>query len=197
MRAYREWLPDTSYEAVSSIGGSFVSANIEDYYLTPYEMGYGSFIKFDHDFIGRDALETMDPSNQRHKVTLEWNGEDVARILSSYFVGDNNYKYFDLPLANYASSSYDAVNAGGKTVGVSMFTGYSYNERTALSLAAVSADVSIGDEVTVVWGEPDGGTVKTTVEPHEQMEVRAVVSPAPYSRVARETYHSGWRTGER
>jgi len=24
--------------------------------------------------------------------------------------------------------------------------------------------------------------------------VRAVVSPAPYSTVARETYHEGWRT---
>jgi vanillate/3-O-methylgallate O-demethylase len=32
------------------------------------------------------------------------------------------------------------------------------------------------------------------VEPHEQTEVRAVVSPVPYSTVARETYHGGWRT---
>ena len=35
------------------IGGSFVSDNIEDYYATPYELGYGTFTKFDHDFIGR------------------------------------------------------------------------------------------------------------------------------------------------
>ncbi len=46
----------------------------------------------------------------------------------------------------------------------------------------------------VVWGEPDGGSGKTTVEPHKQIEVRAVVSPVPYSKVARETYHQGWRT---
>ena len=26
------------------------------------------------------------------------------------------------------------------------------------------------------------------------LEVRAVVSPVPYSRVARETYQEGWRT---
>ena len=56
MKRYREWLPAASYEATGSIGGSF-SKNIEDYYVTPYEMGYGSFIKFDHDFIGRQALE--------------------------------------------------------------------------------------------------------------------------------------------
>ncbi len=196
MKPYREWLSDKSYEAVSSIGGSFVSDKIEDYYLTPYEMGYGPFIKFDHDFIGREALEAMDPDSQRRKVTLAWNGDDVAKILSSFFVGDNNYKYFDLPLANYASSSYDSVIAGDNVVGVSMFTGYTYNERTALSLATVDPAVKIGDEVSVVWGEPGGGTDKTTVEPHEQIEVRAIVSPAPYSEVARETYQSGWRTGD-
>ena len=48
-----------SYEAKASIGGSFVSANIEDYYLTPWDLGYGHFVKFDHDFIGREALEKM------------------------------------------------------------------------------------------------------------------------------------------
>ena len=59
MKAYREWLPANSYEATGSIGGSFVSDNIEDYYSTPYELGYGPFVKFDHDFIGREALEKM------------------------------------------------------------------------------------------------------------------------------------------
>ena len=75
-----------------------------------------------------------------------------------------------------------------------MFAGYSANERRALSLATVRPDVPIGAEVTVVWGEPGGGSRKTTVQPHEQFRVRAVVSPAPYSTVARETYHPGWRT---
>jgi vanillate/3-O-methylgallate O-demethylase len=197
MKPYREWLPDTSYEAVSSIGGSFVSDNIEDYYVTPYQLGYGPFVKFDHDFIGREALQTMEPESQRHKVTLAWHGEDVAKILSSFVVGDSNYKYFDLPLANYASSNYDAVSVGGKTRGISMFTGYSFNERTVLSLATVDPSIKVGDEVIVTWGEPDGGTNKTTVEPHQQTEVRAIVSPVPYSKVARETYADGWRTGNK
>ncbi len=41
-----------SYEATGAIGGSFVSSNIEDYYVNPYEIGYGPLLKFDHDFIG-------------------------------------------------------------------------------------------------------------------------------------------------
>jgi vanillate/3-O-methylgallate O-demethylase len=76
-----------------------------------------------------------------------------------------------------------------------MFSGYSANERKALSLATVDPHVEIGTEVTVVWGEPAGGTRKKTVEPHRQLHVRAVVSPVPYSQVARLEYAEGWRTG--
>jgi vanillate/3-O-methylgallate O-demethylase len=197
LKAYREWLGADSYEATGAIGGSFVSDNVEDYYLNPWELGYGPFVKFDHDFHGRDALQAIRPEEQRKKVTLAWNGEDVAKIFASLFDGsDTPYKFFDLPLANYASSNYDrVVDAGGRTVGLSMFTGYSFNEKAALSLATVDHEIPVGTEVRVVWGEPNGGTRKTTVEPHRQMEVRAIVSPVPYSKVARETYHEGWRTG--
>ncbi|MBV8844744.1 MAG: hypothetical protein JO307_18215, partial [Bryobacterales bacterium] len=51
MKAYREWLPATTWEAVASLGGSFYSKNIEDYYLTPHDLGYGPSVKFDHDFV--------------------------------------------------------------------------------------------------------------------------------------------------
>ena len=39
--------------------------------------------------------------------------------------------------------------------------------------------------MTFVWGEENGGTAKPTVERHEQMEIRAVVSPVPYVEAAR------------
>ena len=54
-----------------------------------------------------------------------------------------------------------------------------------------------GTELRVVWGEPNGGSRKAAVEPHEQFAARAVVSPVPYSTVARVDYHGGWRTGYR
>ena len=75
-----------------------------------------------------------------------------------------------------------------------MYTGYSYNERSMLSLGVVDPDVEIGTEVELLWGEKDGGTSKPTVERHRQLAIRAVVSPAPYSKVARETYAEGWRS---
>lgn len=196
LKDYREWLGADSYEATGAIGGSFVSQNIEDYYLNPWELGYGPFVKFDHDFHGREALEALKPEEQRKKVTLAWNADDMAQIFASLFNPDEQpCKFFDLPLANYASSNYDrVVDVSGQTVGLSLFTGYSYNEKTALSLATVDHEIPVGTELRVVWGEPDGGTRKTTVEPHRQIVVRAVVSSVPYSRVARETYQQGWRT---
>ncbi|WP_236791595.1 aminomethyl transferase family protein [Amycolatopsis sp. GM8] len=195
LRPYREWLGADSYEATNALAGSFVSDKVEDYYLNPWELGYGSFVKFDHDFVGRDALEAIEPSTQRRKVTLAWNAEDVARLLSSLVDEGPDYQFFDLPNANYGSSNFDSVvDADGNLVGVSLFTGYSANERRALSLATVNPDVPLGAEVRVIWGEPNGGSGKTTVQPHEQFAVRAIVSPAPYSAMARESYHTGWRT---
>ena len=81
MRRYREWLPASGYEGTGSLGGSFVSSNIEDYYLTPYELGYGPFVKFDHEFFGREALEprVRDARPHRRKVTFEWNGDDLGQ----------------------------------------------------------------------------------------------------------------------
>ena len=196
LRPYREWLPADGYEATNALAGSFVSDRIEDYYLNPWELGYGSFVKFDHDFIGRDALEAIDPSTQRRKVTLAWNDEDLGKVLGSSLLGDGpGYQFFDLPNANYGSSNFDSVvDADGHVIGASLFTGYSANERKGLSLATVDPNVPLGAEVRVIWGEPDGGSRKTTVEPHEQIAVRAVVSPAPYAETARESYHAGWRS---
>ncbi|MDH4190322.1 MAG: aminomethyl transferase family protein [Betaproteobacteria bacterium] len=197
MKPYRQWLAANSYEATGSIGGSFVSNNIEDYYLTPYELGYGIFVKFDHDFVGREALEKKANKPHRRKVTFAWNSDDVMKVFQSLFERGDPYKYIDLPLSNYTSATYDRIVKGGKSIGVSMFGGYSYNERSMLSLGMVDPDVEVGSEVTLVWGEENGGTQKTTVERHRQTEIRAIVSPAPYSAVVRSTYAAGWRSGQK
>jgi vanillate/3-O-methylgallate O-demethylase len=193
MRAFREWLPAQGYEGTGSLGGSLYADDIEDYYLTPWELGYGGFVKYDHDFIGREALEQMGPPARR-KVTLAWNGEDVARAIGTLFEKGDPAKYIDWPLSNYSTWPNDRVVSGDHAVGVSTFSGYSYNERSYLSLAIIDDDVEIGNEVTLIWGEEGGGSAKPVVEPHVQTEIRAIVSPCPYSEVARTTYAEGWRT---
>ena len=197
LAAYRDWLGADSYEAGGAIGGSFVSDNIEDYYVNPFELGYDFYIGWKKDdFIGKAALETMKGQTHRKKVTFEWNAEDVMKVIASNFVpGGDAYKWIDFPQPNYASTSADMLMRDGKMVGMSMFNGYSYNERCMLSLGMVDADVQEGDVLTLIWGEPDGGSEKTSTErPHKQAEIRVRVSPTPYAREARENYADSWRT---
>jgi glycine cleavage system aminomethyltransferase T len=114
--------------------------------------------------------------------------------MGTMFEKGDGAKYIDLPLSNYATWPYDKVLRDGEPIGLSTFSGYSHNERSMLSLAMVDPGIEIGAEVTLVWGEEDGGSSKPVVERHAQTEIRAIVSPCPYSEVARTTYHEGWRT---
>ena len=195
LKAYREWLPATGYEGRASVGGSFDSAAIEDYYFTPWDLGYGNYVKFDHDFIGRDALEEMAAGPHRQKVTLALDDDDVTRTIGTMFRKTDRAKFIDWPSAVYAMHPFDRVTLDGETVGVSTWVGYSANEGKMLTLAVLDAEhAEPGTEVTFVWGEEDGGTSKPTVEQHEQTEIRAVVSPVPYVETVRTSYApGGWR----
>jgi vanillate/3-O-methylgallate O-demethylase len=194
LKDYRDWLGADSYEAVGSIGGSLDTQNIEEYYVNPFELGYGFYIGWKKDeFIGKAALEKLKDKPNRQKVTLEWNREDVMKVIASCFEPGLAYKWIDFPQPNYASSSADLVLRDGKQVGMSMFNGFSYNERCLLSLGVVAPDVKVGDVLTLLWGEPKP-TGKTSIEPHKQTEIRVKVAPTPYAREARENYADSWRT---
>ena len=135
--------------------------------------------------------------SHRKKVTFAWNDDDVNKVLASMFAPEGeNYKFIDLPLSNYASSSFDAVMKGGKVVGASMFSGYSFNERKMLSLGFVeeqyakpgtAADAGVGrgerrhqeDHRRAPQADRDAGRSRAR-------------RPTPRRR--RETYHQGWRT---
>jgi vanillate/3-O-methylgallate O-demethylase len=195
LKDYRDWLGSDMYEAAGAIGGSFVSDNIEDYYVNPFELGYGFYIGWKKgDFIGKEALSKLkDAPTNRKKVTFEWNPEDVVKVIASAFEEGTPYKWIDFPQPNYASSTADMVMHDGKMVGMSMFNGYSYNERRLLSLGVVHKDIEVGDVLTLRWGEPEP-TEKTSTERHRQAEIRVRVSPTPYAREARESYAESWRT---
>ena len=137
LKDYRDWLGANSYEAKASIAGSYVPATIDGYYLNPWDLGYGPFVKFDHEFIGRAALERMAQQPQRRKVTLALDNADVARVMSSSFQNGDRAKYIEFPSAVYSMHPFDAVLADGKQVGLSTWIGYSANEGKMLTLAIV------------------------------------------------------------
>ena len=190
MQPYREWLSAGSYEGIASLGGSFVSERIEDYYFTPWDLDYGRLVQFDHDYMGREALEKLASGAHRKKVSIVWNADDVAKIYRSQMQPRDNGKYMEAPLAHYASYPYDQVlNTKGDRVGVSTYVGFLAPDHAWVSLAVVDPEwAQPGTELSVLWGEPNGGSHRPMVERHVQMPVRGTVAVWPFSELARKEY---------
>lgn len=187
LQDYREWLPSNDLEALCPLGGSFVSDDITDYYVTPDEVGYGNIVSLNHDFIGKDKLAEKQENPERTNVTLVWDPEDVVGIYASLFQEGDTQKFIDMPLGAWDSAHYDQILKDGEQVGVSMWYGYSYNQREMLSEAVIDIDLSEpGTEVTVVWGEEN--SPKSNVEHHVEVEISATVAEMPYTEDNRDYY---------
>ncbi len=145
-------------------------------YRNPVELGLARMIKFDHDFVGRKALEKEVANPRRAMVTLVWNKEDLIDIYASQFEQGESYANLDEPNhfpVKHGVHGYhaDQVLKNGKLVGISSGRAYSYYFRDMISLCSIDVEQSaLGTEVIVLWGDP--GT--------RQKEIRAVVSRFPY-----------------
>lgn len=186
LKAFREWQPATRS---GSFGGSFYGKKPSDYYVTPWEIGLERSVSFDHDFIGKEALQKLAEQPQRTRVTLVWNADDVAAAVGTLFDHENvPAKYIEFPKSRYAYYQTDEVLVDGKQIGMSLDVGYLASEQAFLSLATIDPKYAeTGTEVTVVWGEnPRSG--KAIVEDHRQVTIRAKVAPAPFHDYARAGY---------
>lgn len=144
-------------------------------FRSPYEVGWGRMVKFDHDFVGRAALEKEHQNLNKKMVTLIWNDEDIMDIIHSKFGPDEPYQ--DMELVGDFSYSYghagipsDLVLIGEKQVGISSGRMFSSYYRQVISLCTIDSDIEEGIEVKVLWG--DSGT--------RQKKIRAIVSRFPY-----------------
>jgi len=184
---YREWLPAAR---AGSIGGSLYSTDVHDYQFTPFDLGLGKSVKFDHDFHGREALEKIAAAPARRKVTLLWNPEDVADVVKSQIEPGTPAKFLDFPKARYGFYQMDIVEQGGKQVGISTDAGYIAYDQLYMSLATVDIAVEEGSIVEVVWGENPISAKPQVDQNHRQVKIRATVAPAPYHDYARSVYRS-------
>jgi vanillate/3-O-methylgallate O-demethylase len=173
---YRRATSVFGYEGLFALQGSFYSPNIEDYYVSPYELGYGRSIAYNHDFIGRAALERARDQVSRTKVTLVWDKGDVARVF-----GIDSY------LLSYTK---DRVEFGSELVGRSEYASYFSTYGTVHSIALVDTRYATpGTEVTVRWGQHPGPDCEPDDVP-EFEAIRAVVQHAPYHEYARTAYRA-------
>ncbi|WP_329549260.1 aminomethyl transferase family protein [Streptomyces sp. NBC_01356] len=172
---YRKHIALYGVEGQRPLGGSFFSENIEDYYCSPYELGYGKMISFNHDFIGRDALQKAKDNVSRKKVTLMFNTDDVRKAL-----GDDP--------GFVLSYSRNRVESGSALVGMTCQTASLDPVGTILSLTLIDKEYAEpGTEVSVVWGEhPGPGTAPDADFGFPR--IRATVQPAPFNQHARTLY---------
>lgn len=178
MAGYREWLSSESIEANCSIGGSFYSEDVTDYYLSPVDLGHKDRVDFGHDFVGKEALRDKVDNPERTKVSLFWNSDDVVDVYRSLFHEGETFKSIDLLDPIWSVAHYDEVRKDGETIGVSKWPTYNYNERAMLSLACVDVEYSEpGTETTLIWGEPN--STRPQVERHVKKEIRVTVGPSP------------------
>ena len=152
--------------------GSFVPADISDFFRTPGELGWGPRAKVpDHDFIGRAALgaELAAGGPARRLVGLVWNEADVAGVLTSLPGAGDIVEQMEIPRSD--APSFDGVYRTGDLVGVSSGRCLSANLRATISLCALDREhAEIGAEVVVRWGRT--GT--------PQREIRAQVVSLPF-----------------
>ena len=163
-----------AFAVTFNIAGSFEADEVSAWYRSPVELGWTKNIRFDHDFLGRKALESEVAHPKRTMRTLVWNAEDVIDVYASLFRRGKPYRYMDLPRDQRGFMYADKVLDGeGKLVGVATSRGYSYYFREMISLCTIDVAYSEpGTAVSVLWGDPG--------EP--QKLIRATVAPAPYKK---------------
>lgn len=156
---------------------------LQQRFVTPYDVGWGALVRFNHEFIGRKALEKIAKNPPRQVVTLEWNAEDVGNVFATQFRPDEEpcesiaeESDFDLLTNSFKGETIyrnDRVLYNGKDIGISTGRIVSYNYNSMISLGFIDPlYAKEGTELTLIWGTP--GT--------RQMDIRVKVARYPYNR---------------
>lgn len=160
------------------VSGSFEADRISGWFRSPYELGWGNRIKFNHEFYGREALEREAAAPKRKIMSLVWNLEDVMDVVSSMFRDEVPYDFMELPRTQWYCCHADRVMDQDRLIGVATNRCFSYYFRQMISHCVMDQEYAeIGREVTVIWGNP-GSRQKT---------IRAVVAPSPFKEDHRYT----------
>ena len=108
--------------------------------------------KFDHDFVGREALEKEMADPKRKLVTLEFNPDGIADVIRSQFT-DKPYKIIQFPCAEPqpCGGHQDYVtDKDGNVIGISSVPTYSSYFHAMISHTIIDVDkAKEGDEVLV------------------------------------------------
>ena len=88
-----------AFAKTAKVGGSFEGQKPKDYYRSPVELGWTKNIKFDHQFLGREALEeeVAHPKRTRSGRPLVSVPEDVIDVPPLFSKKDEALPFMDIP----------------------------------------------------------------------------------------------------
>lgn len=165
--------------AQSHATGSF-GADCPYQYASPFDVGWGNLVNFNHDFIGKAALQAEAAGPHNTLVHLIWDKDDILKVIATYFEEDScdimdMVEDFDYVHSN-RDVHLDAVYDGDKLIGAASGRMLSPKNKEMMSLCVIKEEYAVeGKEVEVLWGTP--GT--------RQMRIKAKVMLAPYVKVCR------------
>ena len=158
-----------------------VGDDLEARFATPYDVGWGFLVNYNHDFPGKEALKKYAENVQRTPVTLEWNPEDVGKVVANNLtpgaqLTDDIAKPSDMDsvqaLLEGYSYHHDWVLKDGEKVGVTAGRIISYTHNSMISIGFIRPDLAVeGNELTILWGTPGNA----------QFEIRATIKQYPYN----------------
>ena len=177
-----EYTKDSMFGLMPAFGSA--SDDIENAFVTPFDVNWDYLINWDHDFIGKDALLAIKDNPPRTSITLEWDAQDVAAVYATQFMGKDVTPVDELnPLGDGGEQPFvmsKVLDADGNMVGVASGRCTDYYHQRMISLAFVDRDqAELGNELVVLWG----------TDPSNQMEIKAKVAEFPYyNEMRNETF---------
>lgn len=150
-------------------------------YRTPFENGWGKMVRWDHEFIGKEALQAEFAGNYRTACTLVWDADSVAEAVKASMDGTRRVDPIEWPcdydyVLGNGTLHIDSVYAGDQFVGCSSGRMVSAKTRQMISIGTIDHElVKEGIEVEILWGNK--GT--------DQVRIKARVEPFPYIKEGR------------
>lgn len=173
--------PDMDSYGQSYVKSGSLDPDHELWVRSPFDLGWGNLVRFNHNFMGKEALMKEAESKAKAMVHLIWNRDDILKVVEASLdvekQGDPIDMFCDYDFVRNCNGLHmDAVYDGEKFIGASSGRMTSAKTREMISLCTIDADYAVeGKEVEVLWGTP--GTYQT--------RVRAKVMLFPYNKVDR------------
>ena len=170
----------TPFDDMPVISGS-ISIDSELLYRSPIDLGWEKLVRFNHEFVGKEALQKELEGPHNTCVHLIWDKEDILKVIAATMDPEKRVDTLDMVcdydyVRNNGGLHMDEVYDGDRLIGASSGRMLSPKTRDMISLCTLKEEYAVeGRMVEVLWGNP--GTY--------QMRVRATVTLFPYNKVDR------------